>query len=291
MFLSEWRKFPSAPCLAGKETWWQLASRFCWNRTRPWSASELVSFLVGLRTYQHPGKFNLSPYVEEPFVIGRRGCVLLLLLLPLALQHTVGFGLSNNVLPFFIYATNSLHLLTPNTWRSLSTSSFHLLLGLPLLLVPSRSWVKIFWGILSSSILSRWPNQLILCPFIHFTIFSLLFVSSSSRFVRLFHEGLCTERDLNGKTVSSRQRTQAVRWERAVQMKWLWYFTGKQFRYLTGSQHALYIRNKWIYKSASKKKITKTICDSVNHTRLPKDVLLPDWTHRDNKGKKGDGVE
>jgi hypothetical protein len=39
-------------------------------------------------------------------------------------------------------------------------------------------------GILSSSILSRWPNQLILCPFIHFTIFSHLLISSSSRFVR-----------------------------------------------------------------------------------------------------------
>jgi hypothetical protein len=33
--------------------------------------------------------------------------------------------------------------------------------------------VKIFLGILSSSILSRWPSQLILCPFIHFTIFSM----------------------------------------------------------------------------------------------------------------------
>jgi hypothetical protein len=47
--------------------------------------------------------------------------------------------------------------------------------------------VKIFLGILSSSILSRWPNQLILCPFIHFTIFSSLFISSSSRFVLIFH--------------------------------------------------------------------------------------------------------
>jgi len=55
MFLSEWREFPSAPCLAGTETWWQLASRFCWNRARPWHSYELVSFLVGLRTYQHPG--------------------------------------------------------------------------------------------------------------------------------------------------------------------------------------------------------------------------------------------
>ena len=74
-------------------------------------------------------------------------------------------------------ATNSLHLFTPSTWRSLSTSSFYLFLGLPLLLVPSSPWVKIFLGILSSFILSRWPNQLILCPFIHFTIFSPLFIS------------------------------------------------------------------------------------------------------------------
>ena len=107
------------------------------------------------------------------------------LLLPLALQPTVGFGLSNNVLPFFS-ATNCLPLLTLNTWRSLSTSSFHLFLGLPLL-VTSSSWVKIFLGILSSSLLSRWPNQLIHFPFIHFTIFSPLPISSSSRFVRLFH--------------------------------------------------------------------------------------------------------
>ena len=55
MFLSEWREFPSAPCLAGKRTWWQLASPCCRNRTRPWHASELVFFLVWLRTYQHPG--------------------------------------------------------------------------------------------------------------------------------------------------------------------------------------------------------------------------------------------
>jgi len=38
-----------------KKTWWQLASRYCWNRARLWHASELVSFLVGLRIYQHPG--------------------------------------------------------------------------------------------------------------------------------------------------------------------------------------------------------------------------------------------
>ena len=87
----------------------------------------------------------------------------------------------------FLTATNSLHLLTPSTWRSLSTSSFHLYVGLPLLLVPSSSWVKIFLGILSSSILSRWPNQLILCTFIDFTIYSPFLISSSPRFVRRFH--------------------------------------------------------------------------------------------------------
>jgi hypothetical protein len=49
------------------------------------------------------------------------------------------------------------------------------------------SWVKNVLGILSSWILSRSPSQLILCPFIHFTLFSPLFNSSSSRFVLIFH--------------------------------------------------------------------------------------------------------
>jgi len=88
---------------------------------------------------------------------------------------------------FSLSITNSLHLLTPSTWRSLSTSSLHPFVGLPLRLVPSSSWVKVFLGILSSSILSRWPSQLIFCPFIHFTIFTPLLISSSSRFVLIFH--------------------------------------------------------------------------------------------------------
>ena len=88
---------------------------------------------------------------------------------------------------FFLSVTNSLQFLTPSTWRSLSTSSFHSFLGLPLHLVPSSSWVNIFLGILSSSILSRWPNQLIVCPFIHFTIISPLLISSNSWLVLLFH--------------------------------------------------------------------------------------------------------
>ena len=59
MFLSDWREFPSAPCLAGGEkNLIQFASRCYWNRTRSWHSSELVSFLVGLRTYQHPVNSN-----------------------------------------------------------------------------------------------------------------------------------------------------------------------------------------------------------------------------------------
>jgi len=49
-----WISFGALPCR--KKKTWQLASRCCWNRARPWHASELVSFLIGLRTYQQPGK-------------------------------------------------------------------------------------------------------------------------------------------------------------------------------------------------------------------------------------------
>ena len=41
---------------------------------------------------------------------------------------------------FFLSATNSLHLLTPSTWRFLSTSFFHLFPSLPVL-----EW-RLFWA-------------------------------------------------------------------------------------------------------------------------------------------------
>jgi len=51
-----WISFGALPCRKKKKkTYWQLASRFGWNRARPWHVSELISFLVGLRTYRHPG--------------------------------------------------------------------------------------------------------------------------------------------------------------------------------------------------------------------------------------------
>jgi len=90
-------------------------------------------------------------------------------------------------LHFSLFITNSLHLLTPSTWRSPSTFSLHPFLGLPLRLsLPFLEW-RSFLGILSSSIPSRWPSHLILYPFIHFTIFSTLLISSSSWSVLLFH--------------------------------------------------------------------------------------------------------
>ena len=49
--------FGALPCRK-KKTWWQLASRCCWNRARPWHAYELVSFLVWLKTSHHPGIWN-----------------------------------------------------------------------------------------------------------------------------------------------------------------------------------------------------------------------------------------
>jgi hypothetical protein len=102
----------------------------------------------------------------------------------LALQPAVGFGLSNNTSPFFpIY-----HQRFPSSHsQHLKISFYFFSTSFPLRLVPSSSGVKIFLGVLSSSILSRWHSQLILCPFIYFSIFSPLLNSSSSRFVLLFH--------------------------------------------------------------------------------------------------------
>ena len=54
MFLSEWREFPSAPCLARGGAALDDSSRLDVFFKSHRHASELVSFLVGLRTYQYP---------------------------------------------------------------------------------------------------------------------------------------------------------------------------------------------------------------------------------------------
>ena len=88
---------------------------------------------------------------------------------------------------FFLSATNSLH---HSHSQHLKISFYFLFLSFPgsyPFSRPFQFFSEDFLGILSSSILSRWPNHHILCPFIHFTVFSPLFISSSSRFVRFFH--------------------------------------------------------------------------------------------------------
>ena len=48
----------------GEKKTWQLASRCCSNHARPWHYSELLSFLAGLRIYQHSGTFKNGYYTQ-----------------------------------------------------------------------------------------------------------------------------------------------------------------------------------------------------------------------------------
>ena len=58
MFLSEWREFPSAPCLAEKKKPDSSRLDVVDIARVPDMLQSLFSFLVGLRTYQHPGSSN-----------------------------------------------------------------------------------------------------------------------------------------------------------------------------------------------------------------------------------------
>jgi hypothetical protein len=112
----------------------------------------------------------------------------LLLLLPLALQPAVDFGLSNITSAFFPVS----HQISPSSHsQHLKISFYFFSPSFPGSSSSSRPYQflseDLFLGILYSSILSRWPNQFILCPLIYFTIFSSLLNSSSSWFVLLFH--------------------------------------------------------------------------------------------------------
>ena len=64
MFLSEWREFPSAPCLAGKKKLDDSARLDVVEIARvPDMLPSLFPSTVGLRTYQHPG--NISTLFEN----------------------------------------------------------------------------------------------------------------------------------------------------------------------------------------------------------------------------------
>jgi len=90
--------------LQGKKSWWQLAFPCCWNRARPWHASELVSFLVGLRTYQHLGNSTIQSFLRsEQFLFWPR----------------------NSSPPRFSAAVIKTRLLCPSWARSIHSTATH----------------------------------------------------------------------------------------------------------------------------------------------------------------------
>ena len=61
-----WISFGVLPCREKKNLMTARVSMLL-NCARPWRASELVSFLVGLRTYQHPGSIRLESVSTSQF--------------------------------------------------------------------------------------------------------------------------------------------------------------------------------------------------------------------------------
>ena len=106
-----------------------------------------------------------------------------------------------------------------------------------------------------------------------------------------------TGRGSNEETLDSRQWTLAVQWESSHLRERCKGGNASECVILIKNDlvvsldtaYLFYIKKKWINKT-SEKKITKTVCDSTKHTRLPKGVLLLDWALRDIQGKKGDRV-
>ena len=81
-------------------------------------------------------------------------------------------------LHFVLSLTNSLHLLTPSTWRSLSIS-LHPFLGRPLRFVPSSSCLKIFWASYPPIFSPGDPTNLSFAPLsilLYFLLYSSLLV-------------------------------------------------------------------------------------------------------------------
>ena len=182
-----WGRYDKMDCHCAGCSWFSILAAFSieWHLSdicKLWYKKWNVSFVQLGKVWVHRAKLKdewMNDWVNKLFFFHWRYSPLWALAC-----RTISFHFSLSI-------TNSLHHLTPSTWRSHSTSSFHPFLGLPLCLVPSSSWVKIFLGILPSSILSRWPNQLILCPFIHLLYFldcsSLLVLNSSYFSIPRFH--------------------------------------------------------------------------------------------------------
>jgi hypothetical protein len=109
------------------------------------------------------------------------GLHLLLLLLLLSLQPTVGFSLLSNSPPFLPFLTQ----LSPPSYSHYlyisSISSIHLFLGLPLILQPIGFHSNILLGVLFSSIRITWPSQAILLLFINLTMSAFFLLIHSVR--------------------------------------------------------------------------------------------------------------
>jgi len=75
--------------------------------------------------------------------------------------------------------------------------------------------------------------------------------------------------------------------------KWLCYFPRNDLVVLLDiALHYFISRINWVNETRKQEVIT-AVCDSVNHTRFPKEHHLPDWARRDNKVTKdgrGGGV-
>jgi len=111
-----------------------------------------------------------------------------LLLLPLALQSVVSFGLSNNIPPFCPIC----HQLSPSShYQHLKISFYFFSPSFPGSSSSSRPFQFLSENLFGHPILLH-SHQVTqptypLPPLFHFTIFSPLLRSSSSRFVLLFH--------------------------------------------------------------------------------------------------------
>ena len=118
-FRMAWISFGALPCR--KRTKWQLASRYCWNRARPWHASELVSFLVGLRTYQHPGTLLHNVTNKRVYKTEASKCTSIIIdgTFP-ALLYLIRYCCINLIVPPCIFFVESLQFIKPKNAHIIS---------------------------------------------------------------------------------------------------------------------------------------------------------------------------
>jgi len=89
-------------------------------------------------------------------------------------RYSPGMALASSTIRFHwsLFLSFSIHPLIPILLRSAITSSSHLILGLPILLVAYGFLSVLFLGMAVSSILSTWSSHCILCAFINLAISS-----------------------------------------------------------------------------------------------------------------------